>query len=279
MNAIGRFFKALGYLLTFRLNKASEAIMSKPDIVKERYDEVIREKAQDIQRVIDAVSGLVHLQEQKKTELKRITKQFAENEELVGAVLAEAQDKVKQLQAAGKSEADIENDPEYMQLLGEYNDICSTKDQNKERTESLKSEIQSLEEKLQEQKLNLQHLKRDLDDLKMKAKEDVARLVTAQQEKALNDMLAGISTSNTSRELEDLDRIVGEAEASARVTSELAGTDTRRRRSQLLEKHRGKKYSGEFSKLVGLAKDTDTAAKQETVSEEETPEKVKLPES
>jgi hypothetical protein len=139
MSAIGRFFKALGYLLTFRLNKASEAIMSKPDIVKVRYDEVIEAKAQDIQRVVNAVSGLVHLQEQKKTELKRISQQFAEDEELAGAVLAEAQDKVKDLQAAGKSEDEVQADPEYIQLLGEYNDVCSTRDQRKERTETLKS--------------------------------------------------------------------------------------------------------------------------------------------
>ena len=277
MSAIGRFFKALGYLITFRLDKASEAIMNKPDIVKLRYDEVIQAKVQDIQRVIDAVSGLVHLQEQKKSELKRITQQLAEDEDVVGAVLAEAQDKVKKLQAAGKSEDEIQADTEYIQLLGEYNDLCSTKDQRKERVEILKTDIQNLEVKLQEQKLNLQHLKRDLDDLKVKAKEDVARLVSAQQEKALNDMLAGISTSDTARELEQLDNIVGQAEAAARVTSELAGTDTRARRAQLLEKHRGRKYTGEFSKLVGLAKETDTAAR--TATEEEPAEKVKLPES
>jgi hypothetical protein len=275
MSAIGRFFKALGYLLTFRLDKASEAIMNKPDIVKLRYEEVIQAKAQDIQRVVDAVAGLVHLQEQKKSELKRITQQLAEDEEVVGAVLAEAQDKVKQLQAAGKSEEEIQTNPEYLQLLGEYNDLCSTRDQRKERVEILKTDIQNLEVKLQEQKLNLQHLKRDLDDLKIKAKEDVARLVSAQQEKALNDMLAGISTSDTARELEQLDNIVGQAEAAARVTSELAGTDTRLRRAQLLEKHRGKKYTGEFSRLVGLAKETDTAAR---TAEEEPAEKVKLPE-
>jgi hypothetical protein len=275
MGAIGRFFKALGYLLTFRLDKASEAIMNKPDIVKLRYEEVIQAKAQDIQRVVDAVAGLVHLQEQKKSELKRITQQLAEDEEVVGAVLAEAQDKVKQLQAAGKSEEEIQTNPEYLQLLGEYNDLCSTRDQRKERVEILKTDIQNLEVKLQEQKLNLQHLKRDLDDLKIKAKEDVARLVSAQQEKALNDMLAGISTSDTARELEQLDNIVGQAEAAARVTSELAGTDTRLRRAQLLEKHRGKKYTGEFSRLVGLAKETDTAAR---TAEEEPAEKVKLPE-
>jgi len=276
MSAIGRFFKALGYLLTFRLDKASEAIMNKPDIVKLRYEEVIQAKAQDIQRVVDAVAGLVHLQEQKKSELKRITQQLAEDEEVVGAVLAEAQDKVKQLQTAGKSEGEIQTNPEYLQLLGEYNDLCSTRDQRKERVETLKTDIQNLEVKLQEQKLNLQHLKRDLDDLKIKAKEDVARLVSAQQEKALNDMLAGISTSDTARELEQLDNIVGQAEAAARVTSELAGTDTRLRRAQLLEKHRGRQYTGEFSKLVGLAKETDTAAR---TAEKEPAEKVKLPEA
>lgn len=275
MSAFGRFFKALGYLLTFRLNKASEAIMSKPDVVKLRYEEVIEGKAQDIQRVVNAVSGLVHLQEQKKTELRRISEQLAEDESIIAAVLGEAQDKVKQLQAAGKAEDEVQSDQEYIQLLGEYNDLCSSKDQRKERVEILKTDIQNLEGKLQEQKLNLQHLKRDLDDLKVKAKEDVARLVSAQQEKTLNDMLAGISTSDTARELEELDNVVGEAEAAARVTSELAGTDTRMRRSQLLERHRGRKYTDEFSNLVGLAKKTDTAA---GTAEEAPAEKAKLPE-
>lgn len=275
MSAFGRFFKALGYLLTFRLNKASEAIMSKPDVVKLRYEEVIEGKAQDIQRVVNAVSGLVHLQEQKKTELRRISEQLAEDESIIAAVLGEAQDKVKELQAAGKSEDEVQSDQEYIQLLGEYNDLCSSKDQRKERVEILKADIQNLEGKLQEQKISLQHLKRDLDDLKVKAKEGVARLVSAQQEKALNDMLAGISTSDTARELEELDNVVGEAEAAARVTSELAGTDTRMRRSQLLERHRGRKYTDEFSNLVGLAKKTDTAA---GTVEEAPAEKAKLPE-
>jgi len=54
-----------------------------------------------------------------------------------------------------------------------------------------------------------------------------------------------------------------EVKAEARISSELAGTDTRLQEAEFLEYARSTSGSDEFEALVGLAEETDTATKDD----------------
>ena len=48
-NALGRYFTAIGYLFTGRIDKARQALETDPNVVRATYDDVIREKKGRIQ--------------------------------------------------------------------------------------------------------------------------------------------------------------------------------------------------------------------------------------
>src|SRR5690606_9280084 len=87
--------------------------------------------------------------------------------------------------------------------------------------------------------------------------EAVAEVITAKEEAELNDMLAGISRDRTSRELADMRQMRQELKARARVSKELAGTDTRAQEAEFIRYAQSTRIADEFDALIGLAEESD----------------------
>ncbi len=45
--AVGKYFRAVWYLMTFRVDKASETLRMNPGVVSANYDRIIEEKRHD----------------------------------------------------------------------------------------------------------------------------------------------------------------------------------------------------------------------------------------
>ena len=101
----------------------------------------------------------------------------------------------------------------------------------------------------------------------------VADLMTAKEEKELADMISGISEDRTSEELQELRDLREKAKAGARVSRELAGTETQRSEAEFLEFATQAASDNEFDRLIGLTKE---AAEPKA---EEPADRTKLPES
>ena len=75
--AIGRYFRALGYLITGRVDRARQTVSMNPDVVRATYDRVIDEKKKRIHHYKDAVGAMITQEERKKSTLKRLSEEVA----------------------------------------------------------------------------------------------------------------------------------------------------------------------------------------------------------
>ena len=80
--AMGRFFRAVGYLLTGRVDRARQAISTNPDVVRATYDRVIEEKKKRVHQYKDAVGAMIAQEEKKKSTLKRLTDEVSRLKQL-----------------------------------------------------------------------------------------------------------------------------------------------------------------------------------------------------
>ena len=269
-SAIGRWLKATGYLLTGRIDAARRTLDTNPYVVRAKYDEIIADKTTRIQQYKQAVAGLIAQQENKMSKVKKATEDVERLERLKAGALAKAKERVSQLQKEGKAKEDIQTDEEYMKCLSAFNDFTSTLAEKQEIINELEGDITEYGNRIKEHKVQLQNLVRDIDKIRSEASEAVADFITAQQEKEISDALTGIAEDGTAEELAKMRQLRQEVKAEARISKELAGTETKAQEAEFLEYARTSVASSEFEALVGLAEEKDAAAPEAKVKDKDT---------
>ena len=73
--AIGRWIKAVGYLLTGQIDSARRVLDTNPHVVRAKYDQIITDKVGQIHTYKQAVAGLIAQQETKIAKVKRLTEE------------------------------------------------------------------------------------------------------------------------------------------------------------------------------------------------------------
>jgi phage shock protein A len=262
--AIVRWFKAVGYLLTGRIDSARRVIDSSPHVVRAKYDQIIRDKVSQIHIYKQAVAGLIAQQESKIAKVKSLTEDVAQLERLKAGALAKAKQTVERLQAAGKTKEEIQADEDYKKCLAAYNDFSSTLSEKQDHIAENEKDIDGYAKTIGDHKVQLQQLLRDVEKLKAEASETVADIITAKQEKDIADLLAGIAKDTSSEELQRMRQLRQELRAEARISKELAGTDTKAQEAEFLDYARKSTTSAEFDALIGLAEKAPAAAKTAT---------------
>src|SRR5687767_12271396 len=124
--ALGRWIRAVGYLLTGQIDSARRVLDTNPHVVRAKYDTIIREKVARIHTYKQAVAGLIAQQETKMAKVKALTEEVGNLERLKAGALAKAKQVVEKLKAAGKTEEEIKGDEDYKRCLAAYNDFSST---------------------------------------------------------------------------------------------------------------------------------------------------------
>ena len=276
LGAIFRWFKAVGYLLTGRIDAARRELDTNPAVIRAKFDEIIRDKTDRIQTYKRAVASLIAQQEKKMAKVKALTGDVRRLEDLKAGALAKAKQMVSRLQKEGVQKAEIQQNADYQKCLAAYNDFSSTVTEKRERITELEGDIGGYGGRIDEHKVQLQQLLRELEKVKSEAADTVAEMITANQEKEINDALAGIATDGTAEELQQLREMRDEVKAEARVSKELAGTDTKAQEAEFLEYARKTAKSDEFDALIGLGEATDTIPEPD--KRPETGEADKLPE-
>lgn len=258
--AIGRFFRMIGFALTGRVDEASDAIATTPHAVRATFAEIVREKMLRIQQYKDAVSGLMTQQEGKIARVKQLTTDVEKQEKLRAGGLAMAEKRKKALLAEGKSKEEIQHDELYMKSVAIFNDATSTLGALQKNIEELEQDIGDYEERIKGHKLQLIALLRELEKVKGEADETVADLITAKEEKQLADMISGIATDRTGAELSRMRDLRNRAKANARISKELAGTDTKVTEAEFIALAEATAANDEFDKLLWGAEETDKKA-------------------
>ncbi len=260
--AIGRYFRAVGYLFTGRVDKARQTLSANPYVIQATFDNIVREKTKRIGQYKDAVATMIAQEEKKLATLKSLTEEVNRLERLKEGAAAKAKSVVEQLKAKGVSMDAIKKDENYLKCLAAFNDFSSTLTEKNSRIEELEVDVKDLSGKISSHKIQLQHLLREIEKVKEEATATVADVLTAKEEEAIASMIAGISEDSASKELQEMRDLRTQQKAKARMSSELAGTDTKRQEAEFLEYARGTAATDEFDQLIGLAKQTDASQKQ-----------------
>jgi chromosome segregation ATPase len=267
--AIGRYIRAIGYLITGRIDDARRTLSTSPTVVQATYDRVIEEKTKRIHQYKDAVGAMIAQEEKKKASLKQLSEEVVRLKKLRDGAAAMARKVVERHH--GDAEA-VKNDPEYLKCQSAYKDFNSTLTEKETRCRELEEDIKTFEHNISGHKTQLQTLLREIDKIRQEKHATVAEMLTAKEEKEIADMLAGISKDRTHEELQEMRDARDQARATARVSREMAGIDSKRSEAEFLEYAASTEADSEFDALIGLAK------KDEDVKAVETGDKTRLPE-
>ena len=267
--AIGRYFRALGYLLTGRVDQARRAVSTDPAVVQATFDNIIQEKKKRISQYKEAVGAMIAQEEKKKTSLKRITADIEKLTKLRDGAAAMARKLVEKHNGNGDA---VRNDPEYVKCQAAFKDFSSSLAEKEQHVAELEDDIGNFEQNIAGHKTQLQSLLREIEKLKTEKHETVAELLTSKEEKEIADMLAGISQDRTSEELQELRDIRDQAKATARVSREVAGVDAQRSEAEFLEYAAQTAADSEFDALIGLTKQTEEATSDEPAQRTQIPE-------
>jgi len=266
--ALFRWVKAVGYLLTGQIDSARRALDTNPHVVRAKYDEIVREKTSRIHQYKQAVSGMMAQKETKVAKVKDLTEEVGRLENLKAGALAKAKSRVKELQAQGMSLDAIQSDDDYLKCQGAYKDFSSTLAEKQARIDELEQDVQDYSTRIGEHKVQLSSLLREIEQLRAEATDAVADMITAKEEKEIADTLSGIAQDGTSAELQRMRQLRQEVKAEAKISKELAGTDTRVQEAEFLEYARTSASDDEFASLLGLAEQAEGPAPAAPESQE-----------
>ena len=268
--ALARYLRAFGYLMTGRIDAARKELSTNPYVIQATFDKIVEENTRRIQQYKDAVAAMIAQQEKKLATIKSLSNDVANLERLKEGAAAKAKLTVDRLKAQGVGMDTIKQNEEYMKCLAAFNDFSSTLQEKNARIAELEADVKQLGDNIGGHKVQLQSLLREIDTLKEEAAATVADMITAKEEEEISNMLAGISDAGHAKELQDMRDLRQQQKAKARVSRELAGTDTKRQEAEFLEYARQGVATDEFDKLIGLASQADAeadgaAAEQERV--------------
>ncbi|MEM6329063.1 MAG: hypothetical protein AAF790_02325 [Planctomycetota bacterium] len=250
--AIGKYARAIWYLMTFRVNKASETLRMNPGVVSANYDRIIDEKRGRINQYKDAISAMIAQEETKKQKLKVVTEEIEKLEKLKAGAAAKAQ------QVAARHNGDVEatrNDPEYQKCQSAFRDFSGTLAEKRARATEIEGDIEGLMENVNRHKLQIQSQMRELEKLGEEKHDAVASILSAREEKQIADLMTGLSEDKTSEELRELRELRNKASAKARVSRELAGLDTKQAEAEFMDYAEASQADDEFDALIGLTKE------------------------
>lgn len=258
--AVGKYFRAVWYLMTFRVNKASETLRMNPGVISANYDRVIEEKRSRLNQYKDAVSAMIAQEESKKERLREVTSKIEKMEKLRAGAAAKAK---KLVEKYNGDIAAVKNDPDYIKCQSAFKDFSSSLSEMQQRATEIDDDLKQLVANVSGHKTQIQSLMRDLDKLKEEKHDAVADVLSASEEQQIADMMTGLSNDRTSEELRELREMRQKASANARVSRELAGMDTARAEAEFLEYAQTSEADDEFDALIGLSSKEESAPVQE----------------
>ena len=256
--AIGRLFKSIWYMLTGRAHELSDKIMENPEAVRGAYEDIIKDKKENIQRYKGAVGQLMALLKQKQVSVQELTQEVTRLEDLKKGALAKAKQVANDLQSQGVSPEEIKTDVDYTKCVAAYNDFSSTLTEKEARIVELEEDIQRAQQDIDGHKVQLETLTRDLKTIQEEQSEAVADLISARETEEIADMLSGISKDGTNQELVRMREVRQKAKSRAEISQELAGTDANSQENEFLEAARSSETSDEFDALIFGAEQSDS---------------------
>ena len=259
LDSLGRSIQIFFLRITGQVDKANKIAMKDPVVIRAVYDEEAKKIAAGLNQAADAASTVIHEQEKLKGALTRKREEHSRSERIMQGALAAAKKRSAELQGQGKTAEDIKVDPDFVRHQTAYVDAQSTVNERKQFIAQLERDIAGYDKQLEATKVAMLKLQREQGKLKGEGAEMAMRLIAAQNRERIAALTAGLKLDDSTGQLrQDIRDLVGEAEAKARVTEELAGTSAEDAEEQYLAQAETSVAMDEFASLVGLAEQVET---------------------
>ena len=232
--AVGRFFKTIGYILSGRLNQISDIWASNVEVMKEEYDEVIREKGKLANKYKSAVATLMTQEEKKKAKAEETEKKIQKTEKMLAGATNKLQSRVTTLKKDGLTEEGIKQDDEYKRFFSAYKDFKSTLKEQEELLSELEEDIEELAGQVTQYETELKDMNREMTKLIEEKGEAVADVLSAQVQEQIADTLTSIGKDKTGDQLANLRDRRLKAKADAKLSQKISGATTKSQENEFL---------------------------------------------
>jgi phage shock protein A len=249
---MGRYLRALWYLVTGRFKRAADALAENQYVMEATYDKSIEKGTDRLQTVKKNVASLIRINEDKKAKLNAKTEAQKYQDKVKAGALAMAKNRAATLQAAGKTPEQIKADPEYLKCQGGYAAADAEWKKLDGEIDGLEKEIEEKAGQIEKYKVELQNMQRGIESLKEEKVEAVADVAVAKQERDIADALNGISADTTAQDLASVREARKRVKAEATVSRELAGTNAKVADNDFANYADKAGANDEFANLIGL---------------------------
>jgi|GEM_PF-2456459 len=260
---MGRFFRVLFYWVSGQFIWGAKALERDPHVIEARFDAAIGKYRERLAVVKDAVGGIVALREQRKMDLDRLKKQQTEFQETLEGAEALAADVAKKLKKAGKTDDEVQQDPDFTQYSAAYADAESSLQGVNESIERISRDIATYEQQANDHVIRLQQMQREMKQIEGEKYETLVDVAMSSQEKEINDMVSGFATDGTAKDLQDLRELRMKARGDAEVARKLSGADAQVQGAKLRAAAHATRAGNKLAAKLGLGQngDADSVAK------------------
>lgn len=248
--AIFKVLRALGYLLTGRVNKSYETLAGNSLVIGATYDSIIESKKNRLNEYQSAIAVMIASEEKKKLRLEEITKEIEKLQRLKTGALSKA----KEIASKFNNDEAVKKDAEYLKCQSAYKDFTSSLNEKEKHALELENDLKALGVDLLRHKNSLTSLVRELEKIKTEKGEAQADIISAQESKKIAQLISGISTDETSKDLEQIRDFRNQVKAEARTARELAGVENENVENEFLEYATHSEVEDEFDRLIGITK-------------------------
>ncbi len=269
--SIGRSWKIFWLRITGKVDEANKLMMKDPTTIKAVYAEEGEKIGKMLNQAAEAVATVIHEQEKLKRTKVLKTEELAKSKRIMEGALAAAKKRSAELQTAGRSIEQIKIDPDFMRHQAAYVDSQSTVKEREEYLIQLDRDVETYQKQIEQAKATMISLQREQGKLQGEAAEMAARMIGAENRKRIASLTAGLSADGGTAKLRaDVRDLVGQAEAQARVTEELAGTNANKAEDEYLAYATNSVAQDDFMAQLGLAEKVETRTATPVASAPET---------
>lgn len=135
------------------------------EMLRFAYEVLIQHKKESIQHYKQAIGRLIAQVENRKSWLPETTDAINNLENSLSKVKNKTDTLTVELQQSGKSQEEIEQDPDYIRFQSKYNAILSNLDEKNARLSKLQQDIRKSEDKIESFKHQITQLHREINKL------------------------------------------------------------------------------------------------------------------
>lgn len=249
---MGRWLSAIFRKMFGVFGRKAEGLEEDPDVIASTYDNSIKKSGQNYQQTKSAVAKLMGIEESKKADLNNTTSEIDRLGKVKAGAAAKAKARVALLQSQGLNSDQIKSDSEIIRHQTAFNQATGSLDKAVYRSKEQGDVLERLSVNLARMKANLEKMQRNQQNLQQEKQEAIADVISAKEMEKVNELVSGISTDTSDKDLQLAREARKNVSNRARLAAEIGGIDATASDAEYEQAAMAASSGGEFDALIGL---------------------------